>query len=684
MTNQQERLMAEGRGDRLLEALRCGKSGCPCAKAKPGRAYVHCPAHDDVNPSLSVGEQDGKLLVHCQSGCGQDAVIAALKELNLWPTPERNGHSPKQRTKAKERRYEVRDEAGELVAVHVRGDGSGGKSFTWERPDGNNGLGGLPVPSLPLYGTETLAGLSNGTLMVLCEGEKATDALRSVGIAAVGTVTGAGGTPGDSVLERLVPYRLALWPDNDEPGRQHMTRIAARLSALRCQELRLVSWPDAPPKGDAADAVAQGVDVAALVADAKPWKPGDVDLATLLDQVATFIGQYVIMSPDQLVEVALWVLHTYVYRAGDTSPYQSIHSAEKRSGKTRLLEVMDLLVSEPLQTANISVAALAHSLTEGCTLLLDEVDTLFKKGHGGSEAQEMLRGVLDKGYRVGGYYVRMAGQGAAMKPQRFDCFGPKALAGIGRLPGTLADRSIDIELKRRTRAEAVRRFRIRDARDAAAPMREQLAGWGAFAFPQIEAARPDIPEELDDRAQDSWEPLLAIADLAGGEWPAKARSAALVLSGIDVEDDTLGVRLLADLRGLFGDDTAIPTADLVVSLNAIEEAPWPGFHKGKGLSARDLADYLRPYGIRPGNIRIGDATLKGYKLADFEDAFFRYIPSDDDFIRHTATSGTGYAQNRSATRTVSGGGVADGSQARPTHGVADVADELPLREVLEL
>ena len=253
--------------------------------------------------------------------------------------------------------------------------------------------------------------------------------------------------------------------------------------------------------------------------------------------------------------------------------------------------------------------------------LLDEVDTIFK-ANGTGETQEMLRGVLDAGYRAGGFYVRMAGQGASMHAQRFDCFGPKALGGIGRLPGTLDDRSIIITLKRRIRSEPVRRLRMREAREEAAPMRDRLAAWGENAFPQLQEARPDSPDELDDRAQDSWDPLLAIADLAGEGWPQKARDAALALSaGIEPEDDSVGVRLLADLAFIFGTDDAKTTADLVTALNQMYAAPWPGFHKGAGIQARDLARLLRPFGVRPCNVRVGEVQSKGYNfmMNNFQD-----------------------------------------------------------------
>lgn len=203
----------------LLDALRCSKTGCDCLRALPGKGNVHCPAHSDSKPSLSVAEDAGKVLVHCYAGCAQEAVIAALRKLGLWPEPWRKGdHRPKARAKALETRYEVRDVDGQVIAVHVRMDGAKGKKMHWEQPEGTRGLNGLQVSALPLYGSEDLAALPDGSQVVVTEGESARDELRSLGIASVGTVTGAGGTPGNDALRPLKRLSPILWADNDEPG----------------------------------------------------------------------------------------------------------------------------------------------------------------------------------------------------------------------------------------------------------------------------------------------------------------------------------------------------------------------------------------------------------------------------------------------------------------------------------
>jgi hypothetical protein len=402
----------------------------------------------------------------------------------------------------------------------------------------------------------------------------------------------------------------------------------------------------------------------------------NVPLAELLDTLDKFLGDYVVMTTQQREAVVLWIAFTYVYRAFDTAAYVSVRSPEKRSGKSRLLEVLDQLVDRPIRTENISVAALAHSLAEGATLLLDEVDTIFK-AKAPSDTQEMLRGVLDAGYRCGGAYIRMVGQGAAMKPQRFDCFGPKALAGIGRLPGTLDDRSVIVVLRRRRRDESITAFRFSAARERAAPIRESLTRWSVSAQAGLRDALPVVPQELHDRAQDSWEPLLAIAELAGGSWPERGRKAALALAAdVDVEDDTVGVQLLAALQAIFGEEKGLATQNILETLNSQDESPWPGFNKGRGLTPRSLAGLLKPFGARPDSIRFGNDTYKGYKASALQDAWDRYVPVKPEIIRNTGTLGT--TQIRMPIRntdTAPTSDVPDLTQAQARYDVPDVPEK---------
>ena len=122
------------------------------------------------------------------------------------------------------------------------------------------------------------------------------------------------------------------------------------------------------------------------------------DLVQTLDDVVAFLRRYVVMTPAQADATALFVAHTHAIEAADATPYLAVTSAEKRSGKTRLIEVLELLVRSPIQTMNISDAALFRAIDQlSPTLLFDEVDAIFK-----ARDREDLRAMLNAGHRRGG------------------------------------------------------------------------------------------------------------------------------------------------------------------------------------------------------------------------------------------------------------------------------------------
>jgi hypothetical protein len=277
-----------------------------------------------------------------------------------------------------------------------------------------------------------------------------------------------------------------------------------------------------------------------------------VALLPLLGEIRSFISSYVWLGESEIVAVCLWVLHTWSFAFAESTPYLAIGSAEKRSGKTRLLESLALAVAKPWLTGRVSAAVLIRKIAkEGVTLLLDESDAAFK---GDREYTETLRAVLNAGHRRSGVASLCVRAGGDFELRDFPVFAPKALAGIGKLPDTVADRSIVIVLKRRRVGEPVQRFRLREAEAKAKPLREKCITWMSGGNEWLADARPDIPADLDDRAADGWEPLLAIADAAGGEWPQRARAAAVALSASAGKDDeSLGVTLLKDARAVFAD-----------------------------------------------------------------------------------------------------------------------------------
>jgi hypothetical protein len=344
---------------------------------------------------------------------------------------------------------------------------------------------------------------------------------------------------------------------------------------------------------------------------------------TLLDDVRAFTRRFVVMSDDQADAVALWTAHTHAVAAADSTPYLAVTSAVKRSGKTRLREVLGLLVHAPLTASNISDAALFRAVEQLTpTLLLDEADAVFK-----AREREDLRGMLNAGYRRGAVAYRMGGANKTTL-ESFPVFCAKAFFGIGDfLPDTLSDRAIHVRLERRLREESVERYRERIASPEGHELRDRLADWLEPQVDYLTELHPDLPDELDDRAQDSWEVLLAIADLAGGDWPERARRAALALSsGEEREDDGLSTQLLRDIQAVFAGDVhaRIKTSDLLEQLQAIEESPWADWY-GKPLSANGLSRLLRPYRIKTMSVKVEGEAKRGFKAEQFADTFARVL-----------------------------------------------------------
>ena len=200
-----------------------------------------------------------------------------------------------------------------------------------------------------------------------------------------------------------------------------------------------------------------------------------------------------------------------------------------------------------------------------------------------------------------------------------------ALAGIGDMPETIEDRAVIIAMRRRAPGENVQPFRARRDAPALHALRDRLAGWAGSILDDLADATPDMP--IEDRAADNWEPLVAIADAASTTWGRRARSAALVLVAAGEQEDaerSLGMRLLADVRTLVAGLTFVKSADLITGLHRLDESPWRDYD----LTTRQLAARLKRYGIHTGHDTT--KTMRGYKTADFHDAWSRYLPSEGE------------------------------------------------------
>lgn len=266
------------------------------------------------------------------------------------------------------------------------------------------------------------------------------------------------------------------------------------------------------------------------------------------------------------------------------------------------------------------------------TLLIDEADSFLKDN-------EDSRGILNSGNtREAAFVIRT--QGEDHEPVQFSTWAAKALACIGKLPETLTDRSISIMMRRKAPTETREKLRAFNH----PVLQQKLMRWAQDNADAVAKARPvDLPA-MNDRAEDCWLPLLAIADVAGGEWAASARKAAAAMSG--EEDDSLGVKLLSDICSVFQKKKTdrIFTKDLIEELAKMDERPWEEFNskkrdEEKWITPRQISNQMKPFGITRRDIRDGTEHGKGYHGKgyhgdDFTDALRRYAP-DHPFLSVT-------------------------------------------------
>ena len=366
-------------------------------------------------------------------------------------------------------------------------------------------------------------------------------------------------------------------------------------------------------------------------------------LDDLLTQVHKFLSDYIAFPhSEQPVVVSLWIVHTWVIDAFQFTPYLSVGSPTKQCGKSTLLDCLNLLVRRPWLAITPSPAVLYRKIEVDCpTLMIDEVDAIFSAK--GDDRKEELRGVLNAGYQRTARVPRCVGPTHVLK--EFSVFCPKALAGIGRLPDTVADRSIPITLARKARSHILAKFRYRDVAPRAEALKEAVSAWAQdpTVIPALAAAQPTMPEALSDRSADICEPLAALADLAGGDWPDVARHSFVQLcTGKGHEDDNLPIKLLSACREIFAEEQEerLSSRELLGKLIAREDdAPWAMWWEEdlrkdnfRGPAAR-LSRLLKPFGVYSKKYRDGTETATGYFLDVFQDAFARYLPSPENKVR---------------------------------------------------
>jgi hypothetical protein len=346
----------------------------------------------------------------------------------------------------------------------------------------------------------------------------------------------------------------------------------------------------------------------------------------LLETCRAWIRRYIIASEEQAVIMAVWLLHTYAFDAAETTPYIHITAPERACGKSRLMETLEALAAAPIRSGGMTAAALVRCIdAKSPTIFLDEMDAQLG---GDKEYAEAIRGILNEGFRKGGKFYKCDGKSHQLR--EFNAYCPKCFAGIGQLPDTVASRSIVIEMRRKRPGEIVEPFRQRAVKDAASPIKTELEAWQARGVSgQLRAILPAPLACLSDRQNDIAEPLLCIAQLAGDGWLQRLTEALqAVFKAASVEDGSIGVTLLSDIRAVFDERNTDRVSSKVMAecLYEIEGRPWADWNHGKGITANNLARQLKKYRIGSEKIRIASETVQGYRRGDFEDAWAQFCP----------------------------------------------------------
>jgi hypothetical protein len=350
----------------------------------------------------------------------------------------------------------------------------------------------------------------------------------------------------------------------------------------------------------------------------QPWPEPISDAPALLHEIAQRYSRYLVLPLGAADAMCLFTTHTYVVNAFIQSPRLNLSSDHGGCGKTTAIDVLASMCQRPLQTESMSGAVLYRVVEQiQPTLLLDELDAWLP-------GNEEFRGLLNAGHKRDAVVFRCEGEG---RISTFNAFAPVVLAGIGKLPPTLDDRSIHIPLVKALPGQITAHF-DKTQLETEHMLARKLARWGQDNFETLKNLRPTLPPEAYNRLGDNWRPLFAIAQVAGGDWPARVLESFNLLTASRVDDPaSLCVMLLSDIRQIFSESgvTKITLKQLVECLCRLTDSPWLEAHGGRRITEVWLGRQLRAFKISSHVMRIDDQVAKGYDLVDFSDAFSRFL-----------------------------------------------------------
>jgi hypothetical protein len=613
---------------------------------RDGQGTARCPFHEDRHASLSL-KDTGVFFCH---GCGAKGDLVEFERrisgcdkkiaLRRIAKLANRGGGSNLRSQIVEV-YPYEDKKRKLVFEQVRLEP---KAFRFRRPAENGkwiwNLQG--VVTIPYRLPEVLA----ADEVYIVEGEKDVETLRAWGLVATCNPGGAGKWK-EEYSQVLKGKHVIILQDDDAPGRKHAQAVAASV-AHHATKVRII--PPFPNAKDITEWAEQGatkrkllkmvasttpierddatgnppVEGPALLAD--DWRAKPLRGTWTVRLAESLFRDYLILPTGIPFVASLWVIATHIFEGFDCFPYLIVTSPVKRCGKTRCGEILELLCCRPLMSVNVSEAALFRYIdSEKPTVIIDEAESLRSKD---SDRAQYLLSILQAGYKQGAVVPRCVGRGHEV--EKFSVYCPKAILAIGNLPDTLTDRSIVISMRRHLPNEHVARFRRRFASQQAEGIVSAIETWAdAHKEKVAQAYSKQNLDFLKDREADIWEPLFAIASIAVPKRLEELKQIAVRLSSekanMDV-DDSLGLRLLADIRTTFSGTkrNAIPSVELVDRLRKDAANHW-----SEELTQAKLARLLRPFGISPQQVWVEERNFRGYRREDFKSAFERYLPPEN-------------------------------------------------------
>lgn len=514
----------------------------------------------------------------------------------------------------------------------------------------------------PLYNLENYKESIDKPVLIV-EGEKTAEAAKRLFPDYwVTTWPGGCGQVNKVKIKSLKGRSIYLLPDNDEPGRKAMQKMALRLQEQECK-IHIVDIPEADfPKGwDVADSFPDGWNVdklselltktpeskISLPADEKKQKQDTkttssseklqgksclfpeiipygkpVDGVALVEELKNTVTRYVKLQDGAELAIVYWILHTYKYQCFDITPRLVIVSPEKRCGKTTLLTVLSHLVKKPISASSITAASMFRLIEASSpTLLVDEADTFIKNN-------EELRGIMNAGHHCLGSVIRCVGKD--LEARSFSAFAPCAIASIGKVPDTIMDRGIIINMRRLAANEHVEHFRHRIVAEDFKLLRRKCQRLMNDCEEKLKTICLDPVEHLLNRAFDNWECLFITADAIHGKTNEEVRRLAIKMTKRSQGDDTASQKtmLLQDIRQIFAEQEVewMYSALLCDYLASLEERPWAELSRGNKITVNKLANMLKDFGIRTHQKNINGKNNNCYLVADFTDCFNRYLP----------------------------------------------------------